>query len=525
MARRKRQIALLDTTLRDGCQAEGVSLTLKDKLQIAARLDEFGIDYIEGGYPLSNPKDREFFVEVPKLGLKTARVTAFGSTRRKGVKPADDRGLKALLKAETPAVTIVGKAWDLHVRDVLRATPAENLKMIEDTVAWMKRHDREVIFDAEHFFDGCKANEEYALKCLKAAANGGADWIVLCDTNGGSLTSEIQRMVRAAKRAVKVPLGIHAHNDSDLAVANSVAAVEAGAMQVQGTMNGLGERCGNADLVTILAVIALKLGRSCRAAESIERLTELSRYVYEMANMLPRGNQPFVGDSAFAHKGGLHIDAMRKNPRTYEHVDPAAVGNERRFLVSELSGHSLILDKAAKFEELEDKEVMRRIRDDLTRLEAAGYQFEAAEASFELIILRALGRYRRFFKLEGYHVDVLKSSRGRLVTDATVKLNIGGNRVHTAAEGDGPVNALDGALRKALEAQFPTLREMQLVDYRVRVINPKEATAARVRVIIQSRDERDVWGTIGVDENVIEASWKALVDSIEYKLLKDEDGR
>lgn len=524
MAAASENVILLDTTLRDGCQFEGMALTLKDKLDIAQKLDEFGIDIIEGGYPLSNPKDRDFFVEVPKLGLKHARVTAFGSTRKKGVSCDADAGCHALLEAETQTVTLVGKAWDMHVTEVLHAGLDENLAMVAETIAFMKKHGREVIFDPEHFFDGYKANAEYAMKVLEVARDAGADHICLCDTNGGTLTSETVAIVREVVRRIDVRIGMHVHNDSGLAVANTIAGVENGVLHVQGTMNGVGERCGNADLCVIMPILALKMKRPFAAAGNMHRLTELSRFVYEMANMVPNASQPFVGDSAFAHKGGLHIDAIRKNPRTYEHIDPDLVGNERRFLVSELSGHSLIMEKIAKFGVPQDKELMKSLRIKLTDLENEGYQFEAAEASFELIIRKSIGRHRTFFELEGYHVDVLSGSGGTLVTDASVKLNIDGERVHTAAEGDGPVNALDGALRKALNGHYPNLRTMHLVDYRVRVINPRESTAAKVRVIIQSRDDKDTWGTIGVDENIIQASWKALVDSIEYKLLKDLDG-
>lgn len=517
------RIQVYDTTLRDGSQGEGVNFSLQDKLLLTRRLDEVGIDVIEGGYPLSNPKDFEYFQEVRKLSLRRARIAAFGMTRRKGVAPEQDTCLKALLDAQAPVVTIVGKTWDLHVREVLGTTLEENLRMIADSVAYCKAAGREVYYDAEHFFDGYRHNPEYALQTLRAAQDAGATVVILCDTNGGTLPDRLAETVARARQALKVELGIHCHNDCDVAVANTLAAVAQGAMQVQGTINGIGERCGNADLVSIIANLQLKHGHEVGGFDRLERLTELSRYVYEIANMNFRANQPFVGTSAFAHKGGMHTHAVAKNTSSYEHIDPAAVGNERRFLVGELSGQSTILAKTTKYAIAHDKALMARVLTQVQDLENAGYEFEAAEASFDVLVKKALGLYQPKFERLAYRVNIEADRDGRPITEATVKVRIGGRVQHTVSEGDGPVNALDGALRKALEACYPRLAEMQLVDYKVRVVNSKAGTAARVRVVIESRDPDAVWGTVGVSENIIEASWLALVDSIEYKLFKDEE--
>jgi len=522
MSERPRQIHVYDTTLRDGCQAEGISLSLQDKLQIATVLDELGVHYIEGGYPLSNPKDAEFFKRVGTLGLKRSRIAAFGSTRRATSSVGEDKGLRVLLEAETPVVTLVAKSWDLHVERVLRTTLDENLRMVEESVRYLKEHGREVILDAEHFFDGYLSNPEHALKVAKVAAEAGADCVVLCDTNGGALCSAVAELTRLVCEAIDAPVGIHCHNDAGMAVANSLLAVESGAVHVQGTLNGWGERCGNADLCVLLPILELKAGLRAIGGENLRRLTEVSRFAYEAANMLPRANQPFVGSSAFAHKGGLHVDAMRKEKLSYEHMDPELVGNERRFLISELSGNAAVRYMAERLGIEQDPQVMGRILGRVMDLENEGYQFEAAEGSFALLALKESGGYRPLFDVDGYHVSVIRQSDGHLVTDATVKLIVGEKRMHTAAEGDGPVNALDGALRKALEPHFETLKGMRLVDYRVRVINAREGTAARVCVVIQSADDVHTWGTVGVDENIIEASWKALIDSIEYKLLSNE---
>ncbi len=531
------RIQIYDTTLRDGSQGEGVNFSLQDKLLITRRLDELGFDYIEGGYPLSNPKDFEYFQEVRKLSLKHARVAAFGMTRRKNCDPAADVCLKALIDSRAGVITIVGKTWDMHVTDVLGATLDENLRMISDSVRYCKSqpHVEKVIYDAEHFFDGFKANPDYAIKSLKAALEGGATILVLCDTNGGTLPEDIAERVGQIKQAIPgAALGIHCHNDSDVATANSLAAIYQGAIQVQGTINGIGERCGNADLVSIMANLTLKRGYEALRPGSVERLTELSRYVYEIANMNFRNSQPFVGTSAFAHKGGMHAHGVARVSASYEHIEPALVGNERRILISELAGQSNILVKTAKYAIDTNKELGVKLRDMVQNLENEGYEFEAAEASFDLLVKKALGVYRPKFERLAYHVNVETFSsplpsggegpgvRG-VTTEATVKVRVGDSVQHTVAEGDGPVNALDAALRKALQQAYPNLAQMQLVDYKVRVVNSRAGTAARVRVVIESRDHDAVWGTVGVSENIIEASWLALVDSFEYKLFKDEE--
>lgn len=523
------KILIYDTTLRDGAQGEGVNFSLEDKVLIARRLDELGFDFVEGGYPLSNPKDAEFFQRIAAEPLKHSKVCAFGMTRRKGMKPGDDIGMKSLLDAQTPVVTIVGKTSDFHATEVLGVSLEENLAMIRETVAYLREQGKEVIYDAEHFFDGWKRNPEYAAKTIRAAAEAGASTIVMCDTNGGTMPEEIAEIAREAGTKIDKPLGIHVHNDCDLAVANSLAAVDAGATQVQGTINGLGERCGNVDLVSVIANLALKRkGYEVLSGEpstsvpgAVSRLTELSRYVYEIANMHFRVNQPFVGPSAFAHKGGMHVHAVAKVASSYEHIDPAQVGNERRILVSELSGRSNIIALATKLNLQNDKALMDRVLQQVVDLENRGYQFEAAEASFDLLVRKAAGIHKPHFELVHYRTSVVNRD-GNPITEAAVKLQVGDQVRHEVAEGDGPVNALDAALRKALNGLFPTLNKMQLVDYKVRVINSDAATAASVRVVIESADESGTWGTVGVHENVIEASWQALVDSIEYKLCKDE---
>jgi 2-isopropylmalate synthase len=493
---------------------------------ITKKLDELGFDYIEGGYPLSNPKDFEYFQEVRKLPLKHAKVAAFGMTRRKNCDPAADVCLKALVDSRAAVITLVGKTWDMHVTEILGATLDENLRMIADSIRFCnsQSHVEEVIYDAEHFFDGFKANPDYALKTLKAALDGGASILVLCDTNGGTLPEDIAERVAKVKSALPgIAMGIHCHNDSDVATANSLAAVYQGATQVQGTINGIGERCGNADLIGIIANLALKRGYSVLQPGSVEHLTELSRYVYEIANMNFQSGQPFVGTSAFAHKGGMHAHGVARVKSSYEHVDPALVGNERRILISELSGQANILTKTAKYAVENNKELGVKLRDMVQDLENQGYEFEAAEASFDLLVKKALGVYRPKFERLAYRVNVETMAGDALTTEATVKVRVGEQTQHTVAEGDGPVNALDGALRKALQHAYPRLAEMQLVDYKVRVVNSRAGTAARVRVVIESRDHHDVWGTVGVSENIIEASWLALADSFEYKLFKDEE--
>ncbi len=517
------RIAIYDTTLRDGSQGEGINFSLQDKLLLTRKLDDLGIDFIEGGYPLSNPKDFEYFQAARELHLRHAKVVAFGMTRRKNSPPETDTCLKALLDARTPVVTIVGKTWDFHVTNVLGTTLEENLRMIADSVAYCRSQGREVFYDAEHFFDGYRANPGYALSTLRAAADAGAGVVILCDTNGGTMPERVAEVVAEVRRAVGCEIGIHCHNDCEMAVANSLAAVRTGATQVQGTMNGIGERCGNVDLVSVIANLALKYNREVLLPGSLAKLTETSRYVYEIANMNFRSGQPFVGTSAFAHKGGMHTHAVAKDPATYEHITPEAVGNERRILVSELSGQSTILTKTTKYQISHDRALMAKILSQVQDLEHAGYEFEAAEASFDLLVKKAAGLYRPWFERLAYRVNIEAGVDGSPITEATVKVKVGGAVAHTVSEGDGPVNALDGALRKALLPTFPGLAEVQLVDYKVRVVNPKEGTAARVRVVIESRDKADVWGTVGVSENVVEASWLALVDSIEYKLFKDEE--
>jgi 2-isopropylmalate synthase len=516
------RIHIYDTTLRDGSQGEGVNFSLQDKLLITRRLDELGVDYIEGGYPLSNPKDFEYFQEVRKLSLQHAKVAAFGMTRRKNCHPKDDTCIKALLDSHTPVITIVGKTWDFQVKEVIGTTLEENLRMIADSIAYCKEQGREVMYDAEHCFDGFKHNPEYALRTLEAARNAGASVVIMCDTNGGTLPEEIGASVRQVKEALPgVAIGIHCHNDCDVAVANTLAAIAQGATQVQGTINGIGERCGNVDLISVIANLAFKRGYDVLRPESLRLLTETSRYVYEIANMNFRPGQPFVGTSAFAHKGGMHAHAVAKTTASYEHLDPTLLGNERRILVSELSGQSSILAKTTKYAIASDKAMMVKILNQVQDMENEGYEFEAAEASFDLLVKKVLGIYQPKFERLAYRVNVETDPHGALVTEATVKVRIGALIQHTVSEGDGPVNALDGALRKALQVVYPRLSEMQLVDYKVRVVNSKAGTAARVRVVIESRDAEAVWGTVGVSENIIEASWLALVDSIEYKLFKD----
>ena len=516
------KIALYDTTLRDGMQAEGVSFSLEDKLAIAKCLDELGLDYIEGGYPGSNLKEMQFFQEVAKLGLKNSRITAFGSTRRTDTKVGDDASLGAILACGTKAATLVGKTWDMHVTDVLGCSLDENLKLCAESVQYLKKKGIETIFDAEHFYDAYKHNPGYAMKVLAAAAQAGADALVLCDTNGGSLPEEVHEITKAVcKEFGRTTVGIHTHNDTDCATANSLAAVQAGARHVQGTINGLGERCGNANLCVVIPNLALKLGFDVLNPEKIRTLTEVSRLVFEIGNLTPVMNMPYVGGSAFAHKAGLHVNALRKNKRTYEHINPELVGNERRFLISELSGRSNVLARLEKAKIIQDRKLARQILARVQDLENQGYQFEAADASFELLVKKVMGTYKPAFELVKYHVTVEQRSTGDIITEATVKLKVDGVTEHVVGEGAGPVNALDAALRKSLEIFYPNIKDVHLIDYKVRVVNARAGTAAKVRVIIESRDKNSTWGTVGVSENIIEASWQALVDSVEYKLQKD----
>ncbi len=521
-----RAIQIYDTTLRDGTQGEGVSLSLLDKLQITQRLDQMGVDYIEGGYPLSNEKDIEYFRRVQEFELRHARVCAFGMTRRKGIGVEDDPGMKALLASAAGTCTIVGKTSDFHATEVLRVSLEENLAMIRDSVGYLVSCGREVIYDAEHFFDGWKSNPEYARLTIQTAAEAGATLIALCDTNGGTMPEELAAMTRSAVAAVEprgASVGIHCHNDCGLAVANSLAAVDAGAVQVQGTINGFGERCGNADLICVIPNLALKKqGYSVLGGHGLERLTELSRYVYDIANMNFRNDQPFVGPSAFAHKGGMHVHAVTRAASSYEHIAPDSVGNERRILVSELSGRSNIVALTTQYDIQQDRELMEKILAEVVSKENQGYQFEAAGATFDLLVKRCTGEFRPHFERLKYHVEVSADARTEMLTEATVKLRIGNQLRHEVAEGDGPVNALDAALRKALNGSYPSLRDMRLIDYRVRVVNSEAGTAARIRVVIESADSRQVWGTVGVSENIIEASWKALIDAFEYKLHREE---
>ncbi len=518
-----RRIQIYDTTLRDGSQGEGVNFSLQDKLSISEHLDSLGIDFIEGGYPLSNEKDTQYFQRIAAKPLKHAQVCAFGMTRRKGRSPDEDPGMIALVESQAQTITMVGKTSDFHVTEVLRVSLEENLAMIDESIRFLRAAGREVIYDAEHFFDGWKSNPAYALQTIRAAAAAGARIIVLCDTNGGSMPDEVASLTQAAIAGLSVPVGIHCHNDCDLAVANSLAAIEAGAVQVQGTINGIGERCGNADLISIIANLALKKrGYEVLVGRGIERLTELSRFVYETANMHFRPGQAFVGTSAFAHKGGMHVHAIARATSSYEHIEPAQVGNERRILVSELSGRSNIMALTEKFNLQHDRELMDRVLAQVVSLENAGYQFEAAEASFHLLVAREAGLFQPHFQRLSYHVNVETTGQGSVRTEATVKLKVADRIFHEVAEGDGPINALDAAVRKALSGIFTNLADMHLVDYKVRVINSDAGTAAGVRVAIESRDDHDVWGTVGVSENIIEASWIALADAIEYKLRKDE---
>jgi len=516
------KIKIYDTTLRDGMQAEGVSFSLEDKLAIARCLDELGLDYIEGGYAASNPKEMQFFQEAAKLSLKNSKIVAFGSTRRADCSVSDDASLKSMLACKTAAATLVGKTWDMHVTNVLGCSLDENVAICAESVEHLKKQGVETIFDAEHFYDGYKKNPEYAMKVLGAAAEAGADALVLCDTNGGSLPDEVYEITKAVcEKFSTTVVGIHTHNDSDCATANTLAAVRAGARHVQGTVNGLGERCGNANLCTVIPNLAFKMGFDVLSGQKIKTLTEVSRFIFEIGNLTPVMNMPYVGESAFAHKAGLHVDALRKDKHTYEHIAPELIGNERRFLISELSGKSNVLAELEKAKIAEDKELARKILVRVQELENEGYQFEAADASFDLLVKKVMGTFRPSFDLIKYHVTVEKRATGDLVTEATVKLKVGEKEEHVVGEGDGPVNALDAALRKSLENFYPSIKDVHLIDYKVRVVNAGAGTAARVRVIIESRDKSSIWGTVGVSENIIEASWLALADSVEYKLQKD----
>ena len=513
-------VLLYDTTLRDGTQREGISLSVDDKIKIAQKLDEMGVHYIEGGWPGSNPKDVEFFRRAASLPFENAKITAFGSTRRKNSRPEEDPNLKLLLEAETPVVTLVGKSWDLHVRDVLDTTMEENLNMIGDSVAYCKEQEKEVIYDAEHFFDGYKADPEYALATIKTAVVNGADCVVLCDTNGGSLPWEVEDIVNEVVEVLPgTQIGIHAHDDAGCGVANSLAAVRAGATHVQGTINGYGERVANANLITIIPDLQLKMGLNSLSPENLQQLTELSRYVAEVANLTPDDHAPFVGASAFAHKGGIHVAAMLKNIESYQHIDPELVGNKQRSVVSELSGRGNIVDKARQFGLDTESLDVKRVLEEIKTLEARGFTFEGAEASVELMLRRTHPAYVPPFELIDFMVMVQQRRTRGLNAEATVKVRVGPKIMHTVAEGNGPVNALDAALRKALIDVYPQLSGVSLVDYKVRILDSENATAATTRVLIDTKSGSRRWSTVGASTNIIDASWLALVDSMEYALL------
>ncbi len=521
------KLELYDTTLRDGAQMEGMSLSVEDKLKIARKLDELGVHYIEGGWPGSNPKDAEFFVRAQSVNFRNARLAAFGSTRKAGGDAETDANLRALLDARTPVVTLVGKTSDLHVRDVLGTTPEENLSMIADSVRMMVAHGRTVFFDAEHFFDGFASNRAYALSCLRAAASAGAGCLVLCDTNGGMTTQQLVEAIRAVRAEVDAPLGIHTHNDADLAVANSLAAVGEGVRQVQACVNGYGERCGNANLMSIIANLKLKMGIDVVSDEQLAMLTEVSHYVGEVVNMVPNPYQPYVGTSAFTHKGGLHVAAMLKTDESYQHVPPDAVGNERRLLVSELGGSRGVQQKlkeiGVEFELSRDE--ARDLQELVNVQESKGYQFEGAEASFEMLARRNRPGYAAPFELEDFWIVERRARAGaehqrEMQAEAMVKVRIGGELYQTAAEGNGPVNALDGAVRKALVGFFPTVYAVKLIDFKVRIIDSAAGTSAAVRVLIESTDGERTWTTVGASTDLIEASWLALADSLEYFLVR-----
>ena len=517
------RVEIFDTTLRDGTQSEHIAYSLTDKLDIAHVLDDLGVDYIEGGWPGSNPKDMGFFDQARKEKWSHARITAFGSTRHAKNAVGADPNLQALVSSKAPVLIIFGKSWDFHVTDALRVSLDDNLQMVNSSVKYLAGHCEEMLYDAEHFFDGYKHNPTYAMKTLHAAADGGAKCLILCDTNGGTLPGELKSIVEVVKREFgSLRIGIHPHNDSGVAVANALAAVEAGASHVQGTINGFGERCGNVDLLPVIANLQLKMGFTClNGRASLTKITEVSRQVYEVGNMPPRDNQPYVGRSAFAHKGGIHVSAVARVSATYEHIEPEVVGNVRRVLISELAGRSnVVATMGSKFGLKDRPHDLKKVVDRVMELENKGYVFEAAEASFELLVRKAINTHKPFFDLHGFRVSTEVNDIGESKTEATVKIEVGGQIEHTAAEGNGPVNALDGALRKALEKFYSELKEVTLVDYKVRVCNPKEATGAKVLVLITSSDHKSRWTTVGVSENVIDASWHALVDSVEYKLYQ-----
>jgi len=528
-------ILLYDTTLRDGTQGENIVFTAEEKIKIAEWLDDLGIHYIEGGWPGSNPRDMQFFDLAQKITLKNARLAAFGSTRKPGVDPSDDFNVRALIESRAPVVTIVGKSWDLHVEQVMHNTLEENLAMIQDTVSFLKQKGLEVIYDAEHFFDGYKENIEYAENTVAAAIDGGADFIVLCDTNGGTLPFDLESIIRSVRETLikrysenveqpPIKFGIHTHNDCGLAVANSIAAVRAGSTMVQGTMNGYGERCGNADLTSIIPILCLKMNNPCISKENLAKLKRVSRFISETANLVPRNDRPFVGRSAFAHKGGLHVNAIMKVARAYEHINPEEVGNSRRVLVSDLSGKSNVEYKAQELGVKlgENGYDSRKIVSEIKRMEQEGYQFDVADGSLKILLEKFTNQFQPLFDLEAFRVSIEKDKDQPCSAHATIKISVNNREEITAAEGYGPVSALDNALRKALDRFYPDLDTMRLVDFKVRVIDGRLATAAKVRVLIESRDQDHLWSTIGVSDDIIEASWQALADSFQYKLAKEK---
>lgn len=518
-----KKIYILDSTLRDGMQSEGISFSVDDKLKIARALDNFGIDYIEAGNPVSNPKDVEFFERVKNEQFLHSKLVAFGSTLRHGKKPEEDENIRALIKADTPVVCVFGKTWKLHVKDILKISYEENLKIIKDTVSYLKKAGKEVIFDAEHFFDGFKDDCEYAISAIKAADDAGADFITLCDTNGAAFPYEIEQITQTAQKAVRAKLGIHCHNDTGMAVANSIYAVKSGAVHVQGTINGIGERCGNANLCTIIPNLQLKLDYKCVDDGKTEDLTSLSGYVSEILNLANDKSQPYVGASAFSHKAGMHVDGVLKNPKTFEHIKPESVGNSRHILVSEMSGKANVYKFIKQVDPYAEKdgEAAKKVVKKLKELEYGGYQFEGAESSMELLVRRILGKYRPFFKLDQFKVIISEPPGQEKSASALIKIHVGDSEEITAAEGEGPVDALDKALRKALERFYPRIADVRLTDYKVRVLEGDRAVESLVRVLVESSDGVNKWSTVGVSRDIIEASWVALVDSVEYKLLTD----
>jgi len=528
-------IFLYDTTLRDGTQGENVTFSAEEKLNIAMRLDDIGIHYIEGGWPGSNPRDVAFFNLAKRINFKHACLAAFGSTRKPGIRPEQDDNLNALLETETPAVTVFGKSWDLHVEKIMSNTQQENLSMINDSVAFLKKHDRIVVYDAEHFFDGFKNNRDYALKSVAVALDGGADFIVLCDTNGGTLPFEMEAIIAEVQQQLNcigtgpsqnasAKIGIHCHNDCGMAVANTITAVQKGAAMVHGTINGYGERCGNADLTSVIPILSIKMGRECVSPENLKKLKNLSRYVSETANLVPLNSRPFVGKSAFAHKGGIHVSAIMKTPRAYEHMDPAMVGNSRRVLVSDLSGKSNVEYKARELGVELGKNGFdsSQIAHEIKQMEQEGYQFDTADGTFKILLEKFTDQFKPHFHLESFRVTIEKDRNQPCSAHATIKISVGDKQEITAGEGYGPVSALDNALRKALDKFYPDLDTMRLVDFKVRVIDGSRGTAAKVRVLIESRDQNEIWSTMGVSEDIIEASWMALADSFQFKLDNEE---